>query len=129
MTMPVQTIDPTPTPAPAAAEEDETIYPLVTRVITEPMLAPTPVSWAVTQPHPLISTMKILRMFLVEDENGAKLGVNVYSLSQDNKECMRNFLPMRMIRITEEFMPGDVFAEEIAIDEGAEEEPEPTPPS
>jgi hypothetical protein len=57
--------------------------------------------------------MKVIRMFLTDD------GVEVYSVADDNRAVMRNLVPSKTIRLTEETMPIDVFADEL---EAAEED-------
>jgi hypothetical protein len=111
-------------------------YPMLTRMITNPLFPsadPTapkdePVTWIVSQSHPLVPNLKVVRMFL---DRG---GVEVYSVSSDGKVGMRNLVPLASVRLVEEFMPIDVFVEELAAaeaDDGDEEpddtEPEPEP--
>lgn len=65
--------------------------------------------WTIDGPHPLVSEMTVVRMFIVAG------GVDVYSVSkEDSKVCMRSFVPMGGIRLIEEVMPLDVFLEELS---------------
>jgi hypothetical protein len=68
---------------------------------------PEPVTWIVSQAHPLMPDMKVIRMFIIDS------GVEVYSVSNDGKSGARNLVPMKSVRLTEEAMPLDVFAEEL----------------
>lgn len=85
-----------------------------------------PVTWTVSQAHPLIPNLKVVRMFL---DRG---GVEVYSVTDDGKTGMRNLVPMSRVRLVEEFMPLEVFVEEMAAaetddDPGSEEPRDPEP--
>lgn len=118
-------------------------YPMLTRMVSDPLFPDTkqqvmacphckqnlsiplpsadkqePVTWIVGQPHPLVPDMKVMRMFI---DGG---GVEVYSVSNDGKAGMRNLVPIGSVRLTEEAMPLDVFAEELAAAEEEDEDPE-----
>lgn len=80
-----------------------------------------PVTWVVSQPHPLIPDMKVIRMFV---DRG---GVEVYSISSDGRNGMRNLIPMSWVRLTEEAMPLDVFADELEAAETEDPNPDPDP--
>jgi len=117
MTMPYAPAQPVHTiqlPAPG--------YPMVTRMISDPLFPPEqsssdqteqPITWVVSQPHPLVPSMKVVRMF-VED-----VGIAVYSVSEDGVTGMRNIVPMDRTRLVEEAMPLDVFADELQDAEDA----------
>jgi hypothetical protein len=90
---------------------------MVTRMISDPLFpqAPEavdkteqPVTWVVSHPHPLVPSMKVVRMFI---ENG---GIAVYSVADDGSTGMRNLVPMDRTRLVEEAMPLNVFVEELA---------------
>jgi hypothetical protein len=69
-----------------------------------------PVAWIVGQlhPHPLSGAkMKVMRMLI---DNG---GVEIYSISEDSKSGIRNFIPMNWIRLTEEAMAPEKFCQEL----------------
>jgi|GEM_PF-2362727 len=88
---------------------------------------PEPVTWIVSQAHPLMPDMKVIRMFIIDT------GVEVYSVSNDGKSGARNLVPMKSVRLTEEAMPLDVFADELEQAEddnfpGAGDDPEPGDP-
>lgn len=82
-----------------------------------------PITWTVGQRHPLVPDMMIVRMFV---DRG---GVEVYS--HDGKNGMRNLIPMSFVRLIEEVMPLDLFAEELSAaeaesdDDGDEGDDEP----
>jgi hypothetical protein len=107
-------------------------YPMVTRVISHVLFPENgredPVTWIVTQPHPLVPAMRVVRMFT---DHG---GVEIYSVSADGANGMRNLIPLTQIRLIEEAMPLDVFIEELAAaedddddDEGGTGDTDPTP--
>jgi len=73
-----------------------------------------PITWIVSQAHPLVSGMKIVRMFIGEG------GVEVYS--HDGKIGMRNLVPMISVRLTQEAMPLDIFEEELIAAESDEDD-------
>jgi hypothetical protein len=92
--------------------------PILTRVVSNPIFSDREeaITWAVGQPHPLVpDAYKVIRMFI---DLG---GVEIYSLSLDGKNGMRNTIPTGKIRFTEEAMPLNVFGEELyaAESEGA----------
>jgi len=99
-------------------------YPMVTRMISNPLFhdQKEEMVWIVSQPHPLVPDMKVMRMFV---DRG---GVEVYSISSDGRSGTRNLIPMGCVRLIEEAMPLDVFIEEVAAAEGDDgDEPEPEP--
>lgn len=111
MTMPgpMPPVHPIQLPAPG--------YPMVTRMISDPLFPPAsdaqdkseqPVTWVVSHPHPLVPTMKVVRMFI------EGTGVAVYSVSDDGATGMRNLVPLDRTRLVEEAMPLNVFVEELA---------------
>lgn len=100
-------------------------YPMVTRMISHALFPETdgkeiPVTWAVSQSHPLVPDMKIVRMFV------GRGGVEVYSIHADGKAAMRNLIPMHWVRLVEEGMPLPVFIEELEAAESDEPEPDDT---
>lgn len=101
-------------------------YPMVTRMISDPLFPPEvpgardePVTWVVSQPHPLVPDMKVVRMF----EEGAR--VVIYSVSADGQTGMRNFIPMARTRLVEEAMPLEIFIDELAVSESGEDDDPP----
>jgi hypothetical protein len=102
-------------------------YPMVTRVISSALFPDSkgkedPVAWVVSQPHPLVPQVNVVRMFL---DRG---GVEVYSVSHDGKAGMRNLIPISHVRLVEEAMPIDVFIEELSAAENGDDEIEPEEP-
>jgi hypothetical protein len=84
--------------------------PMLTRVVSNPIFSDLEeaITWAVGQPHPLVpDAYKVIRMFI---DLG---GVEIYSMSLDGKNGMRNIIPTSKIRFTEEAMPLGVFGEEL----------------
>ena len=73
-----------------------------------------PITWAVSQAHPLVPNMKVVRMFV---DRG---GVEIYSVSDDGQNGMRNLIPMHWVRFVEETMPPEVFVEELDAAEAGE---------
>ena len=119
-------------------------YPMLTRMVSNPLFpdaksqvmacphckqslsVPTPaagkeepITWIVGDRHPLVPDMKVIRMFLDDT------GVEVYSVSADGKAGMRNLVPLGSVRLVEEAMPLDVFAEELAAAEEEDDDSEP----
>lgn len=97
-------------------------YPMVTRMISDPLFPPDataadkteqPITWTVSHPHPLVPSMKLVRMFIESN------GVAVYSVSDDGMTGMRNLIPLDRTRLVEEAMPLPVFVEELADAEEA----------
>jgi hypothetical protein len=80
-----------------------------------------PVTWVIAQSHPFVPTLKIVRMFIVED------GVTVYSCAEGSSEGLRNLIPMHTVRFVEEGMPIDIFVDELNLAE-QDEPDEPTEP-
>lgn len=102
-------------------------FPMLTRMISNSLFPENgredPITWAVGEPHPLASGVKVIRMFV---DRG---GVEVYSVSSDGKAAVRNLIPMSWIRLIEEAMPLDVFVEELAAAEaGDDDDPDDPPP-
>ena len=81
-----------------------------------------PITWIIGQRHPLLPDMKVIRMFLDHD------GVEVYSVSTDGKAGMRNMVPLSRVRLTEEAMALDIFAEELKDAEQDDGDPDPGDP-
>jgi hypothetical protein len=91
-------------------------YPMLTRMISNSLFPSEdgkqdPVTWVVSFPHPLVPEMRVVRMFV---DRG---GVEVYSISADGRNGMRNLIPMSMIRLVEEAMPINVFVDELETSE------------
>lgn len=85
-------------------------YPMLTRMLSNalfPDMTSGSCSWIFNEPHPLVSEMKVVRMFVVDG------GVHVYS-APSNGICTRSFVPMGWIKLIEEVMPLDVFVEQLA---------------
>jgi len=98
--------------------------PLVMRVLSNPLFhdtGPEPITWTVAQPHPLVPDAKIVRMF------SSDIGVEVYSVVNDGKTGMRNFIPMTTVRLVEEVMPIEEFADEL-FDAEEDDDDEPDEP-
>jgi len=118
-------------------------YPMLTRMVSNPLFPDTksqvmacphckqslsipvpppgkeePITWIVGDRHPLVPDMKVIRMFIDDT------GVEVYSVSADGKAGMRNLVPITSVRLVEEAMPLDVFAEELADAEEDDSGPE-----
>jgi hypothetical protein len=100
--------------------------PMVNRVVMKNPFPPKaemgkpidePVLWIVSQTHPFIAELKIVRMFVVG------MGVEVYSSSNEGVG-VRNLLPWASILLCEEVMNLRVFVQEIE-DAESDEEPEP----
>lgn len=116
-------------------------YPMVTRIVThslfpkqkvdhqemacphchkalsvpiESTLEP-PVTWIVGEPHPLVSSHRVVRMFI---EGSA---VEIYS--HDGMAGMRNTVPMSFVRLVEEGMPMEEFRAQLASAEQAADAP------
>ena len=93
--------------------------PIFSRMVTNPILDNSgPVFWSVGGSHPLEPEggLRIVRMFIVPG------GVEVYSVSGDTAAGVRNFMPMALVRITEEAMPIDVFVEELRDAEAGDDD-------
>jgi hypothetical protein len=100
-------------------------YPMVTRVISF-AITPNkdgkeiPIMWAVSEANPLGSDMKVIRMFVVDQGD-----VEIYSMSSDGKNCIRDRIPRHLIRVIHEEMPPEVFVGELeAAEAGEPDEPE-----
>jgi hypothetical protein len=108
-------------------------FPMVTRVVSSALFPEDtpqgtrkedPVTWVISHAHPLVPNVKVVRMF------SDQWGVEIYSISDDGRNGMRNFVPRERVRLVEEAMPLDVFIEELAAAEADEDEPdEPEPPA
>lgn len=113
-------------------------FPMLTRVVSDPIFSQREeaMTWAIGAAHPLVpETYKVIRMFA---DRG---GVEIYSVSSDGKNGMRNLIPTDKVRFIEEAMPLDVFGDELYAAEGAaapvgplsvesedDDEPEPAEP-
>jgi len=100
-------------------------YPLLVNLFTDNLVPPKDeagaskahapkeevVHWALTQAHPFIPGMTIMRMFVLTST------VEVYSRANDGT-CMRDTIPMARVRLAQEGMPPQVFVEEITAAEG-----------
>jgi len=114
--------------------------PVLNRVVSDPILSDRGESiiWAINAPHPLVPELyRVIRMFI---DSGS---VEIYSLSSDGKNGMRNIIPTSKIRLTEEAMQLVVFGEELyaaefagapvgplaadSDDDDDDDEPEPDP--
>lgn len=108
-------------------------FPMVTRMVSHSLFPSettgqeTPVTWAISLGHPLVPKMRVVRMFILEDGD-----VEIYSLSDDGSNGMRNRVPKNRIRLVEEGMPLEVFVEELAAAEaesgGNDDDDEPDEP-
>lgn len=110
-------------------------FPMVTRMVSNPIFPPdkpadtieNAITWVVSQGHPLVPKMHVVRMFISD------VGVEIYSVSEDKKNGIRNFMPMALVRFVEEAMPLEVFINELEEaeseneDDDLEPEPEPQP--
>jgi len=77
--------------------------------------------WAFGKQHPFVPEANVVRMFI---DRG---GVDIYSVSQDAKSAMRDHVPMHHVRLIQEAMPIDVFAEELAEAEAGEDDDDDDP--
>jgi hypothetical protein len=108
-----------------ARELPEPGYPLLTRMISNPIFPSSPqakdepITWVLGKQHPFIPEMKVMRMFVVDGS------VEIYSVSADGHSGIRNVIPMVCIRLIEEAMPIDVFIEELANAEDPEGDGDP----
>lgn len=96
-------------------------FPMLTRMISNPLFPDQgnePITWIVSGTHPLVPDMVVRRMLVDRDGRG----VEVYSVSGDGRQGMRNLVPMPSIRLIEEAMPLDIFIEELTIAESGEDE-------
>ena len=103
----------------------EPVYPRIMLMITDCLVPKAegvkeePMCWAVTGPHPFIETAQVEGMFMNGD------GIDVYSVRRDETggvEGMRDHIPLFRVRIFRESMPFDIFRNEIARAELAEDE-------
>lgn len=102
--------------APQVVELPAPQFPMLTRVVSSPIFSDRDpaITWGIGAPHPLVpDTYKVIRMFV---DRG---GVEVYSVSSDGKNGMRNLIPMERVRFIEEAMPLDVFVDELDAAESA----------
>jgi hypothetical protein len=83
--------------------------PVLNRVVSDAIFGgEEAIIWAINAPHPLVpESYKVIRMFI---DLG---GVEIYSMSLDGKNGMRNIIPTNKIRFIEEVMPLNVFGEEL----------------
>jgi hypothetical protein len=95
-------------------------FPMVALVISN-SLFPTsdaqPVTWVVSKPHPLVPEANVIRMFVGQH------GVEIYSVSQDGRNGMRDIVPLSTIRLIQETMPLDIFVEELEYSERSDDDP------
>jgi hypothetical protein len=109
-------------------------FPMVTRILSNPLFPPDPaaqnliskdepVAWIVGSPHPFVSNMTVVRMFIDPEDAVAE----VYALAKDGRSGTRNLIPLSQIRLVEEAMPLDVFLEQLTEAEGGDEEEDPEP--
>ncbi len=97
-------------------------YPLLTRVISNPMLpghGDEPLVWALGSSNPLDPSPTVIRRMFIQDG-----GVLVYFTGDgpQGAVCVTNFIPMQLVRLVEETMSPDVFVEEMAASEAREQE-------
>jgi len=112
---------PPTTTAPSNINLPKPGFPMLTRVVSNPIFSSdpkkdNPVTWTLGSPHPMIPTVKVVRMFV---DRG---GVEIYSATDDGSAGMRNWIPDVQIRLTEEAMPMDVFVEELAAAEAGDDD-------
>jgi len=79
------------------------------------------INWEVGKPHPFVSTMKVIAMYV----NGAL--VEIYSVSMESREGMRDLVPLHRTRIIREAMPIEIWAEELAAAEAGPDDDPPDP--
>jgi len=108
-------------PIDAAPDETELpphSYPMLVMVITNDLTdnAKPTIHWVVSKPHPFVPGMNVLRMFV--DRGGY---FEAYSVSSDGRVYMRDLVPMSQVRLAQQAMPLDIFADELDL---AEEENE-----
>ena len=89
--------------------------PMTTRVFSLGIEDNGIVEWSVDKPHPLVSGFQVVRMFPLDDG-----GVEVYAVSTAG--AVRHRLAASRVLFTEEVMPHDVLAEEIAASEGDDDD-------
>lgn len=128
-----------PTPQQPNVTAGESIYPMVVHVVSNPMFPPEPelgpngqptgrlrkeepVHWIVSKDHPFVPNFIVHRMFLEDD------GVEVYSVSKDNKTGMRDTIPTHDVRLVQESMSMDVFIEELEDADDVGDDPNPGDP-
>ena len=84
-------------------------YPMVTRVVTDALMGGNGIwEWAIARAHPSEKELKVMRIFLTEE------GIDVYAITTDGKGCARYSIPDRFVRMIEEAMPLDMWADEMA---------------
>ncbi len=74
------------------------------------------ISWVHHKPHPLLAEFTIVRMFKRAD------GLKIYSVSNDGKKAMLNFLPSGQVLGVSYFMEPPVLLDELAACEAGEDE-------
>lgn len=116
-----------PANTPREIELPEAGYPMVTRVVSAPVLklegdGRLDWTWQVGESHPLVPNLRIVRMFYVDHD------VQVYAVTADGVAGTRYTIPQSLIRLVEESMPIDVFVVELEASEeeapGTSEDPE-----
>jgi hypothetical protein len=97
-------------------------YPMVVMVITDDLTdnSKPRIHWVVSKAHPFVPDMNVMRMF--PDREGY---LEVYSVSSDGKAGMRDLVPMIHVRLAQEAMPLDVFAEELYDAEAGDDADDP----
>lgn len=100
-------------PTAAPVELAEPGFPMAMLMVSEVILpdpertSQGPLLWVVGKPHPFVPNANVLRMFVTDS------GVDVYSVSSNGMKGMRDRIPMTRIRLVQEAMPLEVFAEEL----------------
>ncbi len=99
-------------------------FPMLVRMFTDNLQStndPGAIRWDLGQKHPLADELKIVRMF-VDD---VREGVEIYSSSDDGATGVRDFIPMRWVRMIKEGMPLEVFIDEMRrSEEGPDDDDE-----
>ena len=106
-------------------------FPMLVLLITDSIEGSGMTKWIVSEKHPYVPDLSVMRMF---NDRG---GIEIYSASSDAKSCIRDFVPMARVRLSQEAMPVDVYVDELRaaeLGDGDEEEdesvePEPDEPS
>lgn len=109
--------------------ETETEYepPIVTRAVTDNLKGDVPITWQLQGPHPYVTDMKVMAMFL---HSGI---LEIYST--DGKTGLRERIPLSRVRITQEHISSDIFNDELDASEAKhldideEEEPDTLSPT
>lgn len=109
---------PNGTPSMKVVELPQPTFPVLTRVISKPFFNDREegVTWKLGEAHPLMTDMKVIRMFADQDY------VEIYSVPTDKGvHYTRNRIPLSSIRLTEEAMPLEIFVEELAAAEDGDD--------